>query len=350
MFHQLSKTALKRIVWGATGVMAMSLSSCTSTPKTNEVDASAPTDTRLEDELQIVTTFLPITQFATAVAGDRAQIVQLLPANIDPHDYQARPSDIQAIANADVIIKNGLEMEFFLDDMIENAENADLALIDTSQGISTLESTEEHSHSHSHNEEAHDEEVHDEGSHDEENHGEENHGDADPHIWLDPKRAIKQVENIKDGLIAADPEGETVYTANAEAFITELTALDTEIAEVLSPFEGQTFVVLHDFAGYFADSYGLQFQALVELPEDNPSPEDIRRVIETVQSEGLSTILAEPQVEQASFETIANDLGASISTFNPMETGDSAATDPDNYIDNMRQNAENLAAGFESSS
>jgi zinc transport system substrate-binding protein len=74
------------------------------------------------------------------------------------------------------------------------------------------------------------------------------HGEFDPHIWLDPKRAIEQVENIRDGLIAADPEGEAEYTANAEAFIAELEVLDADISEKLAPFAGQTFVVFHDFA------------------------------------------------------------------------------------------------------
>ena len=75
-------------------------------------------------------------------------MVQLLPTNVGPHDYQAKPSDAQAIANADLLVKNGLEMEFFLDDMIENAENADLVVIDSSEGIVTLASAGDHGHDH----------------------------------------------------------------------------------------------------------------------------------------------------------------------------------------------------------
>lgn len=340
MSRRLLQTAFQRIAWGATGAIALSLSSCATPSGPNAESVPSPEAASSENELQVVTTFLPITQFATAVAGDRAQITQLLPANIDPHDYQARPGDIQAIANADVLVKNGLEMESFLDETIENAENADLEVIDSSEGISTIESTGDRAHAEDHSAESAEE------GHSEEGHSEENHGEADPHIWLDPKRAIEQVENIRDGLITIDPEGEKVYTDNADAFIAELTALDAEITKTLSPFQGQTFVVLHNFAAYFADSYGLQFQALVGLPEEKPSPADVKRVIETVQAEGLKNISAEPQAVQASFQAIAKDLGVNISTFNPMETGDSAETQPENYLENMRQNAENLAAGF----
>ena len=336
MSRQFSQSALPRIAWVVVGAIALGSSSCADPATIGEAEAP-DAEVSSEDALQVVTTFLPMTQFATAVAGDRAEVVQLLPTNIGPHDYQAKPDDVRAIANADVLVKNGLEVEFFLDDMIENAENADLAIVDSSEGVATLEEDEEHDHGHNHGESEGDD------------HGEEAHGGADPHIWLDPKRAIAQVENIRDGLIAADPAGEAEYRANADEFAAELTELDADIVEMLSPFEGQTFVILHDFAAYFADSYGLQFRALVEVPEENPSPEDVKQVMDTVQAEGLKTLLGEPQVERKSFEAIASDLGISIRVFDPMETGESTASQPDYYLDVMRQNAENLAAGFETS-
>jgi zinc transport system substrate-binding protein len=80
------------------------------------------------------------------------------------------------------------------------------------------------------------------------------------------------VENIRDGMIAVDPEGEEIYTANAAAFIAELEALDAEISEKLAPFAGQTFVVFHDFAPYFAESYGLNAEFLVDVPADQARP------------------------------------------------------------------------------
>jgi zinc transport system substrate-binding protein len=354
-----SRTALLLI---SSVAIALGLGSCAAPSTTSEAEspesevAAAP-----EDPLQVVTTFLPITQFTTAVAGDRAEVVQLLPTNVGPHDYQAKPGDAQAIATADVLVKNGLEMEFFLDDMIQNAENADLVVIDSSEGIATLASAGDHGHDHAKEEghdhaegEAHDHdhaegEAHAEGEeHDHAGHSHA-HGEFDPHVWLDPKRAIQQVENIRDGLITADPEGEAEYTANAAAFIAELEALDAEITEKLVPFAGQTFVVFHDFAAYFAESYGLESQFLVGIPEENPSPEDVKRVMETVQAQGLKTIMTEPQVEATTFEAIANDLDINVSVFDPVATGDSDAVQPDYYLTTMRQNVENLVSSFEAS-
>jgi zinc transport system substrate-binding protein len=139
----------QRTAWVTIGAIALGLGSCAAPSTTSEAEspesevAAAP-----EDPLQVVTTFLPITQFTNAVAGDRAEVVQLLPTNVGPHDYQAKPGDAQAIANADVLVKNGLDMEFFLDDMIENAGNAELVIVDSSEGIPTLASTGDHGHDH----------------------------------------------------------------------------------------------------------------------------------------------------------------------------------------------------------
>ncbi len=377
-----SSNRLQRFSLAAMGAISLGLGGCTTPATDSAIEADiANAEGVTEPSLQVVTTFLPITQFTNAVAGDRAEVTQLLPANVGPHDFQARPSDVQAIANADVLVKNGLELESFLDDMVENAENPGLVTIDTSEGIATLASSgghDDHGHGaekadghedHDHGEEAHDdheghdhgeeghddhgheeEEVHAEGEdHAEDAHAGHDHGEFDPHVWLDPKRAAEQVENIRDGLIAADPEGEAEYTANAAAFIAELEALDTEITEKLAPFAGQTFVVFHDFAAYFANSYGLESEVLVGLPEENPSPDDVKRVMETAEAEGLKTILTEPQSGASSFETIAQDLDIGVSEFDPMEVGGPESTEPGYYLETMRENAENLASGFDAS-
>lgn len=332
--------------------IALGLSSCASTP--TSTDEAEPETSEVADELQVVTTFLPMTQFTQAVTGDRAEVIQLLPTNVGPHDYQAKPTDAQAIANADVLVKNGLELEFFLDDLIENAGNPDLVIIDSSEGIATL-SSEETDHGHEHTED----EAHADHDHAEEAHAEEegsdhdtaeadqhHHGEADPHIWLDPKRAIEQVENIRDGLIALDPDGEAEYTANAAAYIERLQTLDDEITERLAPYAGQTFISFHDYAFYFADSYGLQVEFLVDVPEANPSPDDVRRIMETTEAANIKALLTEPQVGDDAFASLAKDLNINVSAFDPMETGDSAATEPDYYFNVMRQNVDSLEEAF----
>ncbi|AFY59715.1 ABC-type metal ion transport system, periplasmic component/surface adhesin [Synechococcus sp. PCC 6312] len=316
------------------GMMSM-IAGCQGEPPT----ANAPA----ESKIKVITTFLPMTQFTKAVAGDRAEVIQLLPTNVGPHDYQARPGDVQRLTQANVLVKNGLEMESFLDNIIANAENPNLKVINTSQGVKTITSAsirgeaDDHDQVHDHNHSEAGTTKSAEGHH---------HGEFNPHIWLDPKRAIVQVENIRNGLIAADPGGEAIYQANAAAFIAQLQSLDQDIATQLQPFQGKTFVVFHDFASYFAQSYNLKATYLVDIPEDNPSPADVSRITKAVDAANLRAILTEPQANENTFAALAQDLKVKISIFDPMETGPETAAEPSYYLNTMRKNAQDLTTAF----
>ncbi len=332
--QQIARRSLSGLVTGVTAAIALSLSSCTSAPEATSSEASPPDDT-----LQIITTFVPITNFTMAVAGDRAQVTQLLPPGVGPHDYQAKPQDAQRLAEADVLVENGLELESFLDDLTTNAASPTLKVIDASEGIATLTANEEE-HEHAEHEHEHAGEEHEHAEHEHE------HGEFDPHIWLDPKKAIQQVENIRDGLIAADPDGKDIYTANAAAYITQLQALDQEFTAALAPYAQQTFVTYHDFANHFAQSYDLEVEHLVSVPEDSAAPADVQRVIKAVQASNLNTLLSEPQEQGSPFAALSDDLDVQVSIFDPMETSGSEGRSPDYYLTTMGQNLDNLEAAF----
>lgn len=303
--------------------LAVLLSACAA-PRQNENAAQAG------GGLQVVSTFLPITLFTRAVAGDCATVTALIPPSIGPHDFQSSPDAVTALGRADVLVKNGLGMEGFLDKLVRAAENPDLVVIDSSASVATLESPahgeQGHSHGHSH-------------SH--------SHGPVNPHIWLDPLRAVQQVESIRDGLVAADPSCADGYRRNAEATIAELRQLNAAIAARLRPYAGKTFVAFHDVAPYFAERYGLKAEYLVDVPEINPSPADLRRVAEQVQASELQALLSEPQAGARSFNTLATDLGIRISVFDPLETGsEDQARNPATYFEVMRRNVDTLLGVF----
>ncbi|MGQ9872950.1 metal ABC transporter substrate-binding protein [Leptodesmis sp.] len=338
---QPSSNLVRRLSVAVVSAIALSLGSCaTNTPSgSGSPQSNASPAAATADELQVVTTFLPITEFTKAVAGDRAEVTQLLPTNVEPHDYQAKPEDAQKLAKADVLVQNGLGMEEFLEDLVKNAGNANLKVIDSSRGIQTIttESIEGEAHDHDHDHGANEKA--------EAGHGHD-HGKYNPHIWLDPKRAIRQVENIRDGLIAADPAGKDVYTANASAYIQQLRNLDAETTKLLQPYAGRTFVVFHDFAPYFAQSYNLKATFLVDVPEENPSPDDVKRVMDAAKASNLQTLLTEPHSGQDAFASLAKDLNVRVSTFDPMETGGSEALQPNYYLTTMRQNVKTLVSAF----
>lgn len=263
--------------------------------------------------LAVVTTFVPVTWFTRAVAGPCAVVTPLVPPGTDPHDFQARSGDLLALRQARVLVKNGLGLERFLDRLVTSADNPDLQVIDSSRAVSTLEL----------------------------------HGAANPHIWLDPLRAVQQVETIRDGLVKADPGCAEGYRRRAAAYIAQLRQLNSEIAGQLRPYSGKTFVAFHAVAPYFAQRYGLRAAFLVGVPERNPSPADLQRVAELVRQSQLQALLSGPQEGNRSFNALARDLGIRIGVFDPIETADPrAASDPQAYLTVMRRNAAALTHAF----
>ena len=282
---------------------------------------------------KVVTTFLPITLFTRAVAGDCAIVTPLIPPNLGPHDFQAKPGDLAALGQARVLVKNGLEMEGFLDKLVATAANSQLEVIDASRGVATLETKEQGDEP---------------GHHDDHDHAEaHDHGAVNPHIWLDPLRAVQQVETIRDGLVKADPSCAEGYRRNAAAYTAQLKQLNNEIVSQLKPYTGKTFIAFHDFAPYFAQRYGLNANYLVDVPELNPSPADLQRVSTEVKRTQLKALLSEPQEGNRSFNALAKDLGVKVVVFDPMETAtEQASRDPATYLQVMRRNVADLRQAF----
>lgn len=306
-----------RLTWAwrlAGSLMLLSVVAC-SAPRQNADAGSSG------QGLEVVTTFLPITLFTRAVAGDCATVTPLIPATTGPHDFQARPGDLAALRQARVLVKNGLGMEGFLDKLVASAGNPQLQVIDSSRGVATLESAE---------------------------HGDDHgHGALNPHIWLDPLRAVQQVESIRDGLVKADPSCADGYRRNAAAYTAQLKQLDGTIAAQLKPYAGKTFIAFHDFAPYFAQRYGLKADYVVDVPELNPSPADLQRVASEVKRTELRALLSEPQEGNRSFNALAKDLGVKVVVFDPLETAsDQASRDPATYVSVMRRNVADLIKAF----
>jgi zinc/manganese transport system substrate-binding protein len=275
--------------------------------------------------LQVVTTILPITLFTRAVAGNCAEVTALVPPGSTPHDVQASPASLLSLRRARVLVKNGLDMESFLEPLVRSAQNPQLLVIDSSRGVATLTGDE-----------------HDDGHADGHTDGHA-HGSVNPHIWLDPLRAEQQVNTIRDGLVQADPGCAATYRRNAATTTASLRALHAEIDGQLRPYRGRSFVAFHDVAPYFAQRYGLRATFLVDVPEQNPSPQDLQRVAQEVQRSQLRALLSEPQEGRRSFNALAEDLGVRISVFDPLERGDArAAADFGTYLSVMRRNTANL--------
>ncbi|MFN6570421.1 metal ABC transporter solute-binding protein, Zn/Mn family [Dendronalium sp. ChiSLP03b] len=306
----------------ATGCNQSNTSQTTNSQQSPLVQEAASTPLAQSEKTKVVTTFLPIYLFTKAVAGDAADVEILVPPGTEVHEYQATPSNVKAIATANVLVKNGLGLEEFLADTIKNAQNPKLTEIDASKGIkplneiSPVEKTAKEEKDHNYE-----------------------HAAGNPHIWLDPVLAKQQVTNIRDGLIIADPRNQATYEANAAAYIKELESLNSKFQQNLQKTPNCTFVTFHDAFPYLAQRYNLKQVAVVEIPEDQLSPADVQNAVNVVKKYKVKALFSEPGVDNKLLTSLSKDLKLTLRPLNSLETGE---TYPQYYLKAMKANLQTL--------
>lgn len=302
---------------------------CTQT-RENTDQNSVQSSVNESEKTQILTTFLPVYLFTKAVAGDVADVKILVSPGTDVHDYQATPDNVKAIATANILVKNGLGMEEFLKDTVKNAENPQLVEIDASKGIKVIDDNivaaedkteKDHEHDHDHKHE---------------------HSQGNPHVWLDPVFAKQQVINIRDGLIAANPQNKEAYQTNAAAYIQELENLNNDFQETLSKTPNCTFITFHDAFTHLAKRYNLKQVAVVEIPEDQLSPADVQKAINAVKKYKVKALFSEPGIDNKLLNSLSQELNLTLYPLSSLENGE---TKSQYYIQAMKGNLENLSAG-----
>jgi zinc/manganese transport system substrate-binding protein len=264
--------------------------------------------------------------FTKAVAGDRADVEILVPPGTEIHEYQTTPENIKTLATANVLVKNGLGLEDFLADAIKSAENPQLKAIDASQGIKPLDPISP---------------VEKIGKQNEEHH---HHDEGNPHVWLDPLLVIQQVNNIRDGLIAVDPQNSNIYQANALAYVQKLKNLHTTLQQGLQKYPNCKFVTFHDAYPYLAKRYNLKQVAIVKLPEDQLSPGELKTVVNTVKKYQVKALFGEPGTNNKLLDSLSQDLNLTLRPLDALESGDK---NPQYYFRGMEANLGNLVSACE---
>ena len=265
-----------------------------------------------------VTSFYPMYVFTLNVVGDVPDVTVVNLAGESAgclHDYQLKTRDMATLEKADALIINGGGMEQFMDKVI--AQQPQLPVIDAGSGIEMLCSEEDHDH------EGHD--------HDHE------HEIVNAHVWLDPALAIRQVQNIADGLANVDAANAQRYQENASAYIARIEALHSELKEQLAPLSGSEIVTFHEAFDYFAEAYGLHVAAVIAGDSgEEPSTRQIAKVCDLVNGLAVKALFIEPQYPAKSAETIARETGAKVYMLDPVVSGDGSM---DSYETLMRENA-----------
>ena len=282
-----------------------------------------------DGRLQIVATTAILGDFARQVAGPDATVSVIIPVGVDVHSFEPAPSVARAVSKADVLVLNGYHLEESVLNVVAQNKAKDATVVIAAAGLAARAPVEEHEE---------DEEkpkgldalATDEG---------------DPHLWLSVAGARKYVENIRDGLIAADAAHAEGYRSRAATYLDTLSALDSEIKAIVQqiPQARRQLVVFHDAYGAFAEAYGFTLTAAV-LPggaNQQVSAQKVVEVVATVKRAGVPAIYSEPEFDATVLAAIGKETGARVLVLHSIYSG--SITD---YPSMMRANAAALVDGL----
>lgn len=357
----VSRSTLKKVAASFTAT-ALALSACGD-------GGTETTDAAQEDRPTVVVTTNILGDVVENLVGDSMNVVTIMPAGTDPHDFQASAQQVAQIGEADVLIVNGESYEEGLLDVIEGAESDGVSIYEATSAIETIEfgegghddhgdddhKDEDHDDDEEHGDEDHDDdEEHgddDHDDHDDDEHG-HNHEGADPHFFTDPARMVLAAEGIIE-FLATNVEGVDADALNesASAYIAELEALDAEVEQQLSSISDDRRVLItnHEVFGYFADRYDFEVAGAV-IPSgstsDSADAEALTELAELIEAEGVPAIFADTSASDELVSTLAAEVGdiEVIALFS--ESLGDADTDGSTYVDMVRTNAERITAAL----
>ncbi len=274
---------------------------------------------------RVVASFSILADMISRVGESRVTIRSLAGPDQDLHSYEPRPSDIQAVAQADIMAINGLGLEGWADRIAAAAGFKGTAIV-ASKGIPALKSAHTHAPGQAHA-----------------------HGAFDPHAWQDVANARRYVANIRDGLIKADPANTAATTEAAARYTAELDALDAEIRALLGPIPRarRRAVTSHEAFAYFADAYDIDMLAITGTWRDaEPSARELAALAAQIKRQNIRALFLENTSPPASLRALASETKTTIGG-RLYSDALSAPTGPaGSYIALMRHNARTIAAAL----
>ena len=279
--------------------------------------------TTKNSKLQVITSATFLYEFSQNIGKEMIDVTLLVPMGADPHDWEPTIRDREKLQKADVIIVNGIGYEHWLDSFDSNDNQG--ILVDTSNGISTLDSEKHDDHTKEDDHDGHEEDKH-------------NHGDLDPHIWLNPVYAQLQVKNIANALSNSDPTNKNYYQSNAAIYNKELDLLDSKIRTELSGCKTD-FITFHNAFSYFSEEYGLTQHTIISSNDSHGevTPQTLENIISLARELNIKVIFAEESTSTKTSQVIADEIGGKVLVLSPLEI-----VSDETYVEKMTQNLNNL--------
>ena len=282
------------------------------TNNSNSINAQPPVGNPTHPTIaKVVTSFFPLYDFAKHVGGNKVNVTTMVPVGVEPHDWEPTTQQIQGLLSADLFVYNGAGIDKWADKIETKLK------LNASEGLPLLT---------------------------------DNDGNHDPHTWLDPVLAKRQVELIRNALIKADPQNTDYYIQNAQSYIAQLDSLDAKIKSELSNCTKTDFIAFHSAFSYFSNRYGLhQHTILGEDPEGEILPQTLQRLVNFAKQYDIHVVYSEDLLDPRLAQTIANEIpNGKVLVLSPIE---GVHTDEQHagigYLEKMQQNLENLKVGLD---
>ncbi len=258
------------------------------------------------EPLKVVASFSIVGDFVRNVGGSSVDVATLVGPGSDAHVYSPSPRDAKTVADAKLIVVNGLGFEGWLPRLVQSSGSKAI-IVTATEGIAPLRS----------------------GS------------AADPHAWQSVGNTKVYVANIRDALSAADPANAGQYRANADAYLAKLDALEREVREAIAklPPARRKVIATHNAFAYFAAAYGIEFIAPLGVStESEPSARDVARIISQVRQARIPAVFLENFTDPRLMQRISAETGAKVggTLYSDSLTGEKG--DAPTYIDMVRHN------------
>lgn len=269
-------------------------------------------------QLVISTSFYPLYFFASEIGGDRAEVKNITPAGAEPHDYDPSTQDIARIENSNMLILNG-GVESWGSKMQDILAGTDVKVVTAGQGLLA------------------------------QNVVEDGQNQTDPHVWLDPVLAKKEVKSITGGFVSIDPQNASYYQNNEQMLDEKLDQLDNEYKTGLKSCQQKNIVTSHAAFGYLASRYGLNQISVAGLsPDAEPSVKQLADITDFVKQNKIKYIFFESLVSPKLSQTLASETGTKTLVLDPIEgVSNNDIKQGKNYLTIMQDNLHNLQIALE---
>ncbi len=273
----------------------------------------------IDNKPMVTASFYPLYFFASQIAGDKADVYNITPAGAEPHDYEPSTQDLARMENSKLLILNGGKLEPWGDKIKDDLQRKNTLILAVGNDLANQQVQEEGVQI------------------------------QDPHIWLDPPLAKREVQNIAQGFVQIDPINKDTYQNNAQNLEKKLDDLDAEYQQGLANCQSKDIITSHAAFGYLARDYNLNQVPISGLsPDAEPSAQKLAEVADFAKTNKVRYIFFESLVSPKLSQTIAQEIGAQTLVLNPIEgLSDAEIATGKNYFTEMNSNLINLRTALQ---